>query len=126
LPATGGLGVKLEMMPMREAASWTAHDRSGAMGLAILANHSLTALLENVRRPTPQRVSGLDVFEHEPRIHPALLALDNVVLSPHLASAGDATRVAMAELAIDNVRRRLTEESLPRNIITASRKMPIW
>ena len=42
----------------------------------------------------------------------AQLALDNAVLSPHMASAGDATRVAMAGLAIDNVRRRLAGKPL--------------
>src|SRR5205814_2456994 len=40
--------------------------------------------------------AGLDVFEHEPRVHPGLLALDNVVLAPHVASASHATRIAMA------------------------------
>jgi lactate dehydrogenase-like 2-hydroxyacid dehydrogenase len=48
--------------------------------------------------------AGLDVYEDEPRSHPGLLALDNVVLLPHIASAGDKTRGAMAQLAVDNVR----------------------
>lgn len=47
--------------------------------------------------------AGLDVFEGEPALHGALLALDNVVLSPHIASASGRTRRAMAALAIDNV-----------------------
>jgi len=47
--------------------------------------------------------AGLDVFEGEPAVHRALLALDNVVLSPHIASASGRTRRAMAALAIDNV-----------------------
>jgi lactate dehydrogenase-like 2-hydroxyacid dehydrogenase len=70
------------------------------------------AALADALRSGQVAAGGLDVFEHEPQIHPALLALDNVVLSPHMASAGDATRVAMAELAIDNVRRRLAGEPL--------------
>jgi len=47
--------------------------------------------------------AGLDVFEGEPTVHPALLALRNVVLTPHIASASVPTRRAMADLAIDNL-----------------------
>ena len=46
--------------------------------------------------------AGLDVFEEEPRIHPDLLPLQNVVLAPHIASASRDTRVAMATLAVRN------------------------
>jgi glyoxylate reductase len=46
--------------------------------------------------------AGVDVYEQEPRVEPALLALENVVLSPHLGSATVETRTAMAELAARN------------------------
>jgi glyoxylate reductase len=46
--------------------------------------------------------AGLDVFEHEPRIHPELLRMKNVVLAPHIASASAETRLAMATLAVRN------------------------
>jgi glyoxylate reductase len=46
--------------------------------------------------------AGLDVFEHEPDVHPSLLELENVVLVPHIGSATVETRAAMAELAARN------------------------
>jgi glyoxylate reductase len=46
--------------------------------------------------------AALDVFEREPEVHPGLVALDNVVLVPHLGSATIETRTAMAELAAAN------------------------
>jgi gluconate 2-dehydrogenase len=47
--------------------------------------------------------AGLDVFEGEPKVHPDLLTVPNVVLTPHIASATVPTRLAMASLAADNL-----------------------
>ncbi|MBF6024382.1 D-glycerate dehydrogenase [Lysobacter niastensis] len=47
--------------------------------------------------------AGLDVFEGEPAVNPRLLALRNVVLTPHIASGSLATRRAMVSLAVDNL-----------------------
>jgi glyoxylate reductase len=47
--------------------------------------------------------AALDVYEHEPKIHPDLLPLENVLLVPHLGSGTTETRTAMATLAADNV-----------------------
>ena len=46
--------------------------------------------------------AGLDVFEHEPSVHPGLLTREDVVLLPHLGSATTETRTAMAVLAVRN------------------------
>ncbi len=47
--------------------------------------------------------AGLDVYEREPEVHPDLLALENVVLAPHLGSATVETRTAMGMLAAENL-----------------------
>lgn len=54
---------------------------------------------------TERRIAGagLDVFENEPTVPDALMALDNVVLTPHTASATHETRRAMADLVLENM-----------------------
>ena len=47
--------------------------------------------------------AGLDVYEGEPKVHPDLLTVPNVVLTPHIASSTLPTRLAMAHLAADNL-----------------------
>ncbi|WP_432883419.1 2-hydroxyacid dehydrogenase [Kribbella sp. CA-245084] len=53
--------------------------------------------------------AGLDVFEHEPKVHPDLLTLPNAVLLPHVGSATIPTRTAMANLVVSNIRQWLTD-----------------
>lgn len=57
--------------------------------------------------------AGLDAFEGEPIVNPALLKLSNVVLAPHIASATEKTRRAMVDLAIENLRAALSGEKPP-------------
>ncbi len=47
--------------------------------------------------------AGLDVFEHEPKIHPGLLEVDNAVLLPHVGSGTIPTRDAMGRLVVENL-----------------------
>jgi gluconate 2-dehydrogenase len=88
-----------------------------AIGAAELARMKSSAILVNIARGgivddaalvaalTAGRLAaaGLDVFENEPALHPLLPTLDNVVLTPHIASASVATRRAMTSLAVDNL-----------------------
>ncbi len=55
--------------------------------------------------------AGLDVFEEEPTVHPALLDCRNVVLLPHVGSSTYATRRQMAEMASNNLIAVLSEQS---------------
>lgn len=71
------------------------------------------AALAAALREGPIAGAGLDVYEHEPQVHPELLELDNVVLVPHLGSATVETRTAMAVLAADNVLAVLAGERPP-------------
>jgi glyoxylate reductase len=60
--------------------------------------------------------AALDVFEHEPRVSPALRELDNVVLAPHIASASEGTRSRMSEMAAANLLDALRGER-PANLL---------
>ncbi len=61
------------------------------------------AALAQALRAGTLAAAGLDVFEGEPAVHPDLLTVPNVVLTPHIASATEGTRRAMAALAVDNL-----------------------
>ncbi len=86
----------------------------GAAELTAMQPHSV--LVNTARGPvvdeaalaaalTEERIfaAGLDVFEREPEVHPALLAAPRTVLLPHVGSASIATRTRMARLACDGV-----------------------
>lgn len=62
------------------------------------------------------RGAAIDVFEFEPKISPELKELDNVILTPHIASATEETRNKMAELAAQNIIETL-EGRVPPNLV---------
>ena len=88
-----------ELALMKPTATLTNIARGGIVDDAALA----TALRE--RRIA---AAALDVFEGEPVVHAGLLELPNVVLTPHIGSATEATRRAMAGRAADNLIAALT------------------
>jgi glyoxylate reductase len=63
--------------------------------------------------------AALDVYEHEPDVHPLLLDLENVVLAPHLGSATDEARVAMGMLCVRALEAVLLDRRLPENAVNA-------
>jgi gluconate 2-dehydrogenase len=83
-----------ELALMKPTATLTNIARGGIVDDAALAD---------ALREKRIAAAGLDVFEGEPAVHPGLLAVPNVVLTPHIASATEATRRAMANLAADNL-----------------------
>ena len=60
--------------------------------------------------------AALDVFENEPNPNVAFLSLDNVLLTPHIGSATSETRIAMTNLAIDNLEAFFKQQPLPSEV----------
>ena len=83
-----------ELALMKPTATLTNIARGGIVDDAALARALASGRIA---------AAGLDVFEGEPQLNPALLAVPNVVLTPHIGSATLATRRAMANLAVDNL-----------------------
>jgi len=93
-PATHHLIGAAEIAKMKPTAVLVNSARGGVVDDAALA-----AALKAKRIAA----AGLDVFENEPRIHPELLSLRNVVMTPHIGSASRATRLTMCRTAAENI-----------------------
>ena len=83
-----------ELAQMKPTATLVNIARGG-----IVDDAALAAALRDKRIAA----AGLDVYEGEPKVHPDLLTVPNVVLTPHIASSSVPTRLAMANLAADNL-----------------------
>ncbi len=83
-----------ELALMKPTATLTNIARGGVVDDAALAEALRTRRIA---------AAGLDVFEGEPALHPDLLTVPNIVLTPHIASASLKTRRAMADLAAGNL-----------------------
>ena len=83
-----------ELAQMKPTATLVNIARGGIIDDAALANALAAGQIA---------AAGLDVFESEPSVHPDLLKATNVVLTPHIGSSTRATRLAMANLAADNL-----------------------
>lgn len=79
----------------------------------IMDEAALIRMLENKQLAG----AGLDVFAHEPAVNPKLLAMENVVLLPHMGSATIESRINMGEKVIINVRAFIDGHALPDRVL---------
>jgi glyoxylate reductase len=89
---------------------------------AVLVNTSRGAVVDEdalVRALQAGTIAGaaLDVFEDEPHVHPGLLELDSVVLTPHIASATHEAREAMGMLCVEALRAVLLDRRQPKHVV---------
>ena len=127
----GDLGMLLETADVVSLHCPLTPETRHLIDAAALARMGPTAVLVNTARGQivdesalvaalrDGKIAGaaLDVYEHEPDVSPALLALENVVLTPHIASATRDTREAMGLLAVAALRAVLLEGRMPANAL---------
>lgn len=94
LPSTHHLIGAAELALMKPTAVFVNLARGGVVD---------DAALVRALRDGRLAAAGLDVFENEPKLNPGFLELENVVMTPHIASSTRATREAMARLAMRNL-----------------------
>ena len=106
-PGTKNMFGENEFSMMKRSAVFINTARGGC--------HDEVALVEALRNGVI-RAAGLDVFHEEPKVHPGLLELENVVLCPHLGSASEETRRRMALDAVVNLLDALNDRR-PRYVV---------
>ena len=109
LPATRGLIGETELKLMKPTAILVNTARGPVVDEPALADALSRGVIAG---------AGLDVFVDEPRVHPTLLALPNVVLAPHIASASHDTRRKMSLMAAENALAGL-EGRRPPNLVNS-------
>jgi glyoxylate reductase len=105
------------------------HHLIDARRLALMPSHAV--LVNTARGPVVDEAAlaealhdgrlfaaGIDVYEHEPQVHPRLLSAPRTVLLPHIGSASRATRLEMATMAADSVAIALRGDDPP-NLVTS-------
>lgn len=121
---------RMDLISLNAPATKETHHLMSARRLALLQPHVIlvntargdlideAALAEAVRTRAVAGV-GLDVYEHEPKVHPGLLGHPNVVLLPHLGSATIETRREMGERVILNIMTYANGHRPPDRVIPA-------
>ena len=107
IDSTRGLIGKAELAMMRRSAYLINTARGAVVDEAALAE-----ALEQGRLAG----AGLDVYQHEPHVHPRLRALPNTVLLPHIGSATTETRVKMGLIVADNITAVLERREAPHRV----------
>ncbi len=103
-PETTHLIGEAELRSMKRSAYLINTSRGPVLDEAALARELAAGTI---------RGAALDVYEREPEVHPGLLHLDNVLLTPHIASATVTTRTRMATMAAENVIAALDGQPAP-------------
>jgi len=110
-------------VPLTEATRHLIGSRELAMmkPASILINTSRGPVIDEVALASALQTgkiagAGLDVYEHEPAVHPELVKFPNVVLLPHLGSATQGTRIQMGRVCLDNVEAVLGGKPAPNQV----------
>lgn len=110
-------------VPLTETTRYLIGSRELAMmkPTAILLNSSRGPVIDEAALVSALQTgtiagAGLDVYEHEPAIHPGLMTMHNVVLLPHLGSATQETRIRMGQVCLDNIAARLSGRAAPNQV----------
>lgn len=114
-PQTHHLIGAAELARMKPTATLVNIARGGVVDDAALAQ---------ALRAGTIAAAGLDVYENEPRVLPALLEVPNVVLTPHLGSATRSSRLGMAMLAARNLLAFARGEPLPTPVVAGAPREP--